>query len=163
MTTRSLTAVRINGEYKIAQFGNYDGYPTGQGLYALKFLTKEMKKEKFIKKLSQLRFANEDEEDAVYQKHFEFDGANILKHIQNGNDKVVVNNIEFAQDTILCQWGYLIDFDTNTFEIYSMAHESNKYKDKEKKAEFECLNLIKKYDLNNLPTEDEFIDTFDLF
>ena len=37
MTTRSLTAVKINGEYKIAQYGYYDGYPSGQGVTILKF------------------------------------------------------------------------------------------------------------------------------
>ena len=49
MTTRSLTAVKVDGEYKIAQYGHYDGYPLGQGIYVLKFLLEDMKKDKFLK------------------------------------------------------------------------------------------------------------------
>ena len=38
MGTRHLTAVYQNGEYKVAQYGQWDGYPDGQGLICLEFL-----------------------------------------------------------------------------------------------------------------------------
>ena len=47
MGTRNLTAVYIDGEYKVAQYGQWDGYPEGQGLTALHFLRDEMDAEKF--------------------------------------------------------------------------------------------------------------------
>lgn len=31
MGTRNLTAVYIDGEYKVAQYGQWDGYPEGPG------------------------------------------------------------------------------------------------------------------------------------
>ena len=37
MGTRHLTAVHVDGEYKIAQYGQWDGYPEGQGMTALTF------------------------------------------------------------------------------------------------------------------------------
>lgn len=35
MGTRNLTAVYLDGQYKVAQYGQWDGYPEGQGITAL--------------------------------------------------------------------------------------------------------------------------------
>lgn len=40
MGTRHLIAAVIDGEYKIAQYGQWDGDPEGQGLTVLDFLLK---------------------------------------------------------------------------------------------------------------------------
>lgn len=161
MTTRSLTAVKINGEYKIAQYGYYDGYPSGQGVTILKFLLCEMDKNKFIKKLKKLRFViNDQEERERIERQYDYDGAKILKYIQNNEDYIVANNLEFAQDTAFCQWAYLIDFDDNSFEIYSGLKKANCINNSSIKKGFENLNLLKKYKLNALPNVNELINVF---
>lgn len=38
MGTRNLTIVHSNGEYKVAQYGQWDGYPEGLGVQLLKYL-----------------------------------------------------------------------------------------------------------------------------
>ena len=38
MGTRNLTIVHSNGEYKVAQYGQWDGYPEGLGAQLLKYL-----------------------------------------------------------------------------------------------------------------------------
>ena len=38
MGTRNLTIVHSNGEYKVAQYGQWDGYPEGLGCQLLKYL-----------------------------------------------------------------------------------------------------------------------------
>lgn len=38
MGTRNLTCVVVDGVYKVAQYGQFDGYPSGQGATALEFL-----------------------------------------------------------------------------------------------------------------------------
>jgi len=162
MSTRSLTVVKINGEYKIAQYGHYDGYPLGCGLCTLLFLEK-MNRTKFCEKLKKLRFAiNEQEEATVFERQKAYDGADILEYIHNEEDFVVIDNLEFAKDNLFCEWAYLIDFDKNTFEIYSAFQSSEKYQNIQKKQEFKNLNLLKIYNLSKLPSEDEFKDTFDI-
>ena len=61
MGTRNLTAVYYKGEYKIAQYGQWDGYPDGQGVVALSFLRERMDLEKFKKALDNTRQITEEE------------------------------------------------------------------------------------------------------
>lgn len=71
MGTRGLTAVILDGEHKIAQYGQWDHYPSGQGLTALAFCREAMaddaKRDAFIANLRRCRFetpADEAERDA---------------------------------------------------------------------------------------------------
>jgi len=60
MGTRGLTAVILDGEHKIAQYGQWDHYPSGQGLTALAFCREVMvddaKRDAFIANLRRCRF-----------------------------------------------------------------------------------------------------------
>ena len=38
MGTRNLTMVYSNGNYKVVQYGQFDGYPSGLGVQVLSFL-----------------------------------------------------------------------------------------------------------------------------
>lgn len=89
MGTRNLTAVIKDGEYKIAQYGQWDGYPSGQGATALKFLREQETLEPFRKALDRCffytpgqltslntRYQNECEEaDRKYRGYTEADYA----------------------------------------------------------------------------------------
>lgn len=41
MGTRHLIEVVVDGQIKVAQYGQWDGYPSGQGVDVLKFLAEK--------------------------------------------------------------------------------------------------------------------------
>lgn len=60
MGTRNLTCVVLDGEYKVAQYGQWDGYPQGAGKSILNFL-KQIDFESFRTHITQQRFLTEEE------------------------------------------------------------------------------------------------------
>ncbi len=144
MGTRNLTIVISNGKTKVAQYGQWDGYPDGQGETALNFLT-NTNLELFKAKLKKVRFITTKdkkerkeflssigsdngwlnmEQSAKYNEKYPLDSrdwaAKILSAIMESEaDKITLNNSEsFAADSLFCEWAYVIDLDKNVFEVY---------------------------------------------
>lgn len=61
MGTRNLTMVISNKKTKVAQYGQFDGYPEGQGMTILNFL-RRVNFKKFKTKVDGLRFATPEDE-----------------------------------------------------------------------------------------------------
>lgn len=144
MGTRHLICVVGNGRYRVAQYGQWDGYPSGQGLSILKFLHSPMvsalknnldkcawvtsgEYEKLWKEFGvdindNNGFVAYDVCDKFYKKHPQFSrdvGADILKIVAQATDKIKLrNDYDFSRDSLFCEWAYVIDFDKNTFEVY---------------------------------------------
>jgi len=144
MGTRHLTCVVKDGEYKVAQYGQWDGYPSGQGLDALDFL-KNMDRDKFLSSLA-ATYQPTEEQIASWWKEVGYDigsndgwvshdisqkykdkhpslsrdaGTKILQMIQDASEPVPLNlYLKFAAESLFCEWAYVIDFDKNTFEVY---------------------------------------------
>lgn len=152
MGTRNLTAVMLNGKYVVAQYGQWDGYPKGQGSTALEFcrekLQTEFGKEFFKDKLSLVRFVTDEEVKALLQtigapdgwlnmdQVQKFDvgmpylsrnlGAKILQSILQSKEEEVLlrDSIAFAADSLFCEFAYVIDLDKNVFEAYKGFQKS---------------------------------------
>lgn len=143
MGTRSLIAVYAGGKYCVAQYSQWDGYPEGQGLGVLQFLRGKMDKPVFLKELAKLRWIEEEElrklmdrfgrDEDGYMKWQDYDnfsaifpefsrdtGAEILEMVQGGNvlSGMLENSLEFAADSLLCEWAYVVDFDHGVLEVY---------------------------------------------
>lgn len=176
MGTRNLTMVVKDKEYKIAQYGQWDGYPEGQGLTALEFLeTADLNKfRKVLDNVSFLDIDNMSEEEIKYiEDNFETKynhlsrnhGAKILNIIYEEKATQLQNHISFAGDSLFCEWAYLIDLDKNTFEIYTGYNKevvtSGRFLSSDEKLsksdEFEPIVLLKSYNLNKLPDRDTFL------
>lgn len=79
MGTRNLTMVVSNGETKVGQYGQWDGYPSGQGATALSILSEIAKEngwEKFREKINSLRWFTTEE---LEKMDGDYDNA-IAKH-----------------------------------------------------------------------------------
>lgn len=144
MGTRNLTMVISNGETKVAQYGQWDGYPSGNGAIVLDFLTSTDLGE-FKQKLNKVHFINGNKQKEIdkffksigcengwmngeqaekYHKAYPYltrdNGANILQMIMEGTeDEIWINDsTDFASDSLFCEWAYLIDLDKNVLEVY---------------------------------------------
>lgn len=146
MGTRHLIAVQFGGEYKVAQYGQWDGYPDGQGVEVLAFLHDAELVEKLKSKLSAVRFIDDEkdkdfiesynknarewsnepdnrthEQKLWFKTYISRDlGADILYNIANSEDKEILirNSVGFAADSLSCEYAYVVDFDAGVFEVY---------------------------------------------
>lgn len=69
MGTRNLTAVYLDGQYKVAQYGQWDGYPEGQGITALTFLRDKMDLELFKEALRNSSYIPSEELTALWKQY----------------------------------------------------------------------------------------------
>ena len=144
MGTRNLTMVVHEGKTKVGQYGQWDGYPSGQGSTVLSFLKKtdlnhfksQLKKCKFLTKYKQTEmkkfmksigaengWMNGTQAEKYYVKYPYLSrdhAADILELIDESKDKTIWLNdsSSFAADSLFCEWAYVIDLDRNTLEVY---------------------------------------------
>ena len=194
MGTRHLTAIYINGEYKVAQYGQWDGYPEGQGMTCLNFarrIADKIEREKFAAKVRAAQWITEAEVDEIneritresitnwqelYPALTRDTGSEILNVIMNAPDGIKLDNqIEFAAESLFCEWAWVIDLDAGTFEGFKgfntereLTPEDRFYflRDKEDKSPatsgdvYHCVILKAKWSLDALPTDEDFLAAF---
>lgn len=187
MGTRNLTMVIKSGRTRVAQYGQWDGYPEGQGTTILNFL-RECNMERFKKRIETgVRFLNPSDvkerkefltsigatdgwlnmnQSSKYNKKFPYDsrdhGGEILQLIYDADDKVVLqNSASFAQNGLFCEWAYVVNLDTMKLEVYNgfrkSAVEGSRFGDKLQDHGYMPVQPLMEFDLNNLPTEEEFV------
>ncbi|WP_270828935.1 hypothetical protein [Aeromonas sp. QDB20] len=186
MGTRNLTCVVVDGEYRIAQYGQWDGYPSGQGATALQFLL-SMNRESFITKLRAARFATDEDLDAIqaeldaaapgsssrmmaeggkYQQFSRDLGANILNIVAKAEPGILLKDRRsFAADSLFCEWAYVVDFDKGTFEVFQGFNEApvpegerfHWITSDDPSPGYYPVRLVKTYQLDALPTHAQFL------
>ncbi len=133
MGTRNLTIVKVGGQVKVAQYCQWDGYPTGQGQTISDFLRKSLKIRDFKKRVNSLAFCTDEYVDEVYndckksKKDFKVEypefhrdtGADILELIQKGGIVYLSNSIDFLKDGLFCEYAYELDLDNKTVAVYT--------------------------------------------
>lgn len=168
MGTRHLTFVKLDGEYKVAQYGQWDGYPEGQGVEVLEFVRKVQMKDKldvFKSKVRGCRFITQAEIDSInskvksgeiadwtkkYPELWRDTGAKVLDMIYQSERGIVLKNgFEFVFDHIWCEYIWGIDLDSNVFGAYvgdDKAHD---------------VKPVKTWVIGFAPSKDEFLSAFD--
>lgn len=144
MGTRNLTCVFKDGEYKVAQYGQWDGYPSGVGADILTFLHEWVNELEY--ELVNVEWITEAERNATWE-NYERDGdmvemgeyekwseeypelsrdtgGKILARIREFSPSErkpklkLENSLSFAADSLFCEWAYVVDYDKGTFEVY---------------------------------------------
>jgi hypothetical protein len=157
MGTRNLTVVKnLEGTTKIAQYGQWDGYPSYSGIEALKFLRDKVNRDNLLVELQNVQFVGDEEVDTLYKQYESTDwenkdflnaypglhrdtGIGILSVVANATAPIKsVDNAEFANDTLFCEGIYEVDFSTNKF---TTIYADNKVS----------------YDLDDLPSDEEYL------
>ena len=194
MGTRHLTAVFLNGEYRVAQYGQWDGYPSGAGLKILSALQNGVDEDSladFKAKVATTKFLSDEEHDArwraagadssgfatkdvsdLFEKNYPAlmrdMGAGIIEYLMESLPGAELHNsIDFASDSLFCEYAYVIDFDKNTFEVYkgfvtTPLDPSERFfawtKEKDHRDEqYFPVKHAETFDLNNLPSPEDFL------
>jgi hypothetical protein len=162
MGTRNLTIVKDKvGTTRIALYGQWDGYPSYSGIQALAFLRDKTNKDNLWSKLENVEFITDEECDTLYKQYESTDwenkdflnaypglhrdtGIGILEVVANSTKTIkMIDNTEFANDTLFCEGIYEVDFSTNDF--------ITTYDGK-----------VIRFDLDSLPSDEEYLASFEM-
>jgi hypothetical protein len=131
MGTRGLTKVIKNDKVVVAQYGQWDHYPSGQGLTALRFLRDEANVDKLDKGLYWLYEVDDasveetlnrtgDNFATAYPSLIRDTGAGILELIANAKGALpILLNTDFEEDELFCEGVFTVDLDKKTFTTKS--------------------------------------------
>jgi len=129
--------VKVDRKYKVAQYGQWDGYPSGTGKDLLTFLRStdlttladrcrvvKVVTDKEVSKMWKECGGSNDTFKNEYPSLHRDTGWKILQIIQESKIPVMVSlDLEFVADSLFCEWAYVIDFDLKTFEVYKGFNE----------------------------------------
>jgi hypothetical protein len=163
MSTRSLTMVINEGKTKVAQYGQNDGYPQGQGKTILEFL-QECDLEEFKEKLKEVVFLSPEEIEQIRGEEISVvnTDAKVLKLIYDGQAKKLVDNSDFAKHSLFCEWAYVLDLDKGALEVYRgfnrepLEKGDRFYNKKDIDKDYYPVRIIKTYSLKDLPEMEQF-------
>lgn len=175
MGTRHLICVVSGGQYRVAQYGQWDGYPEGQGVNVLGFCRRLAGQEyltDFKRKAEACRFLNQGELDALgatnwklTHPHLSRDlGAKILDVVVAARDGLeLVDRSSFAADSLFCEWAYVVDLDAMRLEVYQGFNKNN-VDPAERFAsvppcrdEYKQVRFVRAWHLSDLPSNETFV------
>lgn len=127
MGTRHLICVFYKGRFVVAQFGQFDGYPEGQGVALVKFLrvpTNIPRLEEGLKHIYE--WSGEELMGGPWPSLQRDTSAGILEVIASAEPerKVPIElGLSFANDSVFCEWVYVVDLDIGVFEVFGGAEK----------------------------------------
>lgn len=230
MGTRNLTMVVHGGQVKVAQYGQWDGYPEGTGKDILRFLRDGFMREQFVENLGRAVFITSEEEDslllpilnqAIADKRSEAKrqldhyategksdteeasrllgslealkpltagqswinmaqsevksetfpalhrniGGKVLKFIQDSKEDPIYLHDErsFANESLFCEWAYVVDLDNNYLEVYRGFNEApleegeRFFPGEPLDDEYQPVKFVTKFDIGALPSDEDFL------
>lgn len=171
MGTRNMTMViDQEGVKKVAQYGQWDGYPSGVGVSLLSFLTDKKQFERMKENLSKVRFLDSAGRDKEFISEYEKNSPEwsndpdnrtleqklwfntfasrdlaeeVLINIANSDKEeiILIDREESAKGDGWVEWSYVVNLQDETLTVYGLL---------------DCPP-VKSYSLNSLPDAKTFI------
>ena len=140
MSTRGLYGVVIDGEVK-ASYNHYDSYPSGLGYQILNEInagTLTAGHARYMRLVDESSAPTQDQittmvDAGLYNPNVSSgDTAEWYFLMCEAQGKLhanlttgyMIDNLEFASDSLFCEWGYLVNFDTNRLEVYEGLNQN---------------------------------------
>lgn len=170
MGTRHLIAIVVDKEIKVAQYNQWDGYPSGAGVAILSILRDGLY-DSFTDKVRGCSWVTEEDIevvnatenwDKVYPWLARDCSEDIFGYIQNSeNGLKLLDRRSFAAESLFCEWGYVIDLDNSVLEVYRGFNKEpvpagERFADLAKDGDYYPIRLAKVYKFDELPENDVF-------
>jgi hypothetical protein len=175
MGTRGLTKVVYKGETIVAQYGQWDHYPEGQGVTLFHTLTNPDVVKAFIEKIPQIYYPSDSDvqallkpfQDGVMDGSLSMDsgkkfaeqfptltrdtGGEIFRVIADWDDSPIpiVRDLEFENDELFCEGVYTINLDQEFFHT-----QFSKYK-----GSWDISLLVGFESLREMKSPDDYLES----
>lgn len=154
MGTRHVIVIISEQSLKVAEYGQFDGYPSWAGVKLVESL-KSKDLNTLREKLKNVKLFDYGEEGS---EHISYSSYEVLDKIYDSTDKLELCNEEsFISSGYSCEYVYEIDLDQETFKIYSADQRNkNKYQLRTYSSEQVKCCLLAEYDLNTVSVDNMF-------
>jgi hypothetical protein len=141
MSTRGLLGFVHKGEIR-ASYNHFDSYPEGLGQGIVNLCNIIVDWDGFTSRYEKIKWISKQKKPIKY-----LSGKEIIMEILKDNPLTLLDEQDFAQDDIFCEYAYMINLDTKELEIYASNYHTN-YDQSQAKLP---LNLLVVYPLDNIP------------
>lgn len=143
MSTRGLLGFVHKGKIR-ASYNHLDSYPEGLGQGIIKLCNIIVDWEGFASRYEKINWISTQEEPIKY-----LSGKEVMMEILKDNPLTLLDEHDFAQDDVFCEYAYMINLDTKELEIYASNYHTN-YDQSQAKLP---MNLLVVYPLENIPMD----------
>lgn len=188
MGTRNLICVIQGNEFKVSKYNQWDGYPEGVGADICEWITDEYDSDRFK---AGLKNCYEIDEDALKQLWVDagmepdntdgFVDMSVSEKFAKSNPQLgrdmstpildlimhsdgplpFKNDLDFANDSLFCEWLYVLNIDTETLEVYTGFNRTEvtegRFTGPVNDDGYAPVRLVAEFDFYDLPEKADFV------
>lgn len=191
MSTRGFFGFVVNGDLKVT-YNHFDSYPSGLGAAVLDWLRKTDHNFALMRAANLVLVEEGDQPTPDQVKALKqyadpsvgnngihntevHDWYQLLRNTQGDPEATLsagfmIDSHQFPLDSLFCEWGYLVNFDTDEFEVYRGFQNSpptagywidGPGRPAHGGTSYYPVNLVATYRLSDLPDSDDFVKYLD--
>lgn len=180
MGTRGLLAFHVDGQTK-ATYTHWDAYPSGLGVDVLEYLHKTpldevTAKAKALQKITDTHAAPTFEQVAKLHEYLDANVGGesevvtwyqLLRKTQGNPERILAagyfeDAFGFGQDSLFCEWGFVVDLDAGNFDAYEGFNTSKDpvglWAEVTGVGEYKPITRMASFPLSDLPSVEAFLE-----